>query len=186
MNAIGLIEVIGYVAAIEAGDACVKAANVNIVTLDKVGAGIVTITVTGDVGTVKSAIEAAEISASRVGTVRSTHIIPRINNDVANVLFKKEDEKTTEASVDVDENLLEEDNKTTEITILDISNIEETSNIDEIEDTNIYDEDLSKYSVKELKSLAKKLDNELTYKKLNALRKEELIDLVKELEGDEK
>ncbi len=53
MDAIGLIEVIGYVAAIEASDACLKSANVNIVRVDKVGAGIVTLTICGDVGAVK-------------------------------------------------------------------------------------------------------------------------------------
>lgn len=88
MDAIGLIEVIGYVAAIEASDACLKSANVNIVRVDKVGAGIVTLTICGDVGAVKAALEAGEIAASRVGTLRTSHIIPRIHNEVTNALSK--------------------------------------------------------------------------------------------------
>ena len=86
MNAIGLIETIGYIAAIEASDACVKAANVSLVSIDKVGAGIVTLTISGDVGAVKSAVEAGADAASRVGEVLGTHVIPRPHDDVEKLL----------------------------------------------------------------------------------------------------
>ncbi|EQG75096.1 BMC domain protein [Clostridioides difficile DA00165] len=95
MDAIGLIEVIGYVAAIEASDACLKSANVNIVRVDKVGAGIVT----------KAALEAGEIAASRVGTLRTSHIIPRIHNEVTNALFKTKEPKVCEVSEDKEKTL---------------------------------------------------------------------------------
>lgn len=104
MDAIGLIEVIGYVAAIEASDACLKSANVNIVRIDKVGAGIVTLTICGDVGAVKAALEAGEIAASRVGTLRTSHIIPRIHNEVTNALFKTKEPKICEVSEDKEKN----------------------------------------------------------------------------------
>lgn len=104
MDAIGLIEVIGYVAAIEASDACLKSANVNIVRIDKVGAGIVTLTICGDVGAVKSALEAGEIAASRVGTLRTSHIIPRIHDEVTDALFKTKEPKVCEVSEDKEKN----------------------------------------------------------------------------------
>ena len=103
MNAIGLIETIGYIAAIEASDACVKAANVSLVSIDKVGAGIVTLTISGDVGAVKSAVEAGEMAASRVGTLRSSHVIPRMHNEVVDTLFKKEEPKVCEEFSDLND-----------------------------------------------------------------------------------
>ncbi len=95
INALGLVEVIGYVAAIEACDVCLKSANVHLVGIDKVGSGIVTVSVTGDVGAVKSAVESAQVSVSRIGSLRSTHVIPRLHQDVVEALFKKEESKET-------------------------------------------------------------------------------------------
>ncbi len=99
INALGLVEVIGYVAAIEACDVCLKSANVHLVGIDKVGSGIVTVSVTGDVGAVKSAVESAQISVSRIGSLRSTHVIPRLHQDVVEALFKKEEKKEIEESL---------------------------------------------------------------------------------------
>lgn len=129
MNAIGLVEVIGYVAAIEACDTCVKSANVNLVSLDKVGSGIVTLTISGDVGAVKSAVEAAEASVERIGTLRSTHVIPRMNKEVAEVLFKKEDKKEIKEEVDIKSEVKEA--LLTEVSSLEQEqlNINEDSNI---------------------------------------------------------
>ena len=91
MNALGLVETIGYVAAIEALDVCLKSASVEVVGIQKVGQGIVTIEVSGDVGAVKSAVEAAKYAAEKVGVLRATHVIPRLHADVHDALFKKED-----------------------------------------------------------------------------------------------
>ena len=82
MEAIGLIETKGLVAAIEAADAMVKAANVKLVSKEYVGAQMVTVIVTGEVGAVKSATEAGATAAKRIGTVVSVHVIPRPHNDV--------------------------------------------------------------------------------------------------------
>lgn len=76
-NALGLIEVVGVTTAIEAADASVKAANVRLIGYEKVTAGLIVVKIEGDVGAVKAAIEAARASASRVGEVRSTLVIPR-------------------------------------------------------------------------------------------------------------
>jgi microcompartment protein CcmL/EutN len=76
-TAIGLIETKGYVAALAAADAMVKAANVVIVSREQVGDGLVAVTVVGDVGAVKAATEAGAETAGAVGELVSVHVIPR-------------------------------------------------------------------------------------------------------------
>ena len=76
-NAIGMIDTKGYVAALAAADAMVKAANVTIVGRDQVGAGLVSVTIIGDVGAVKAATEAGAETATSVGELVSVHVIPR-------------------------------------------------------------------------------------------------------------
>jgi len=86
MEAIGLIETKGLVAAIEAADAMVKAANVKLVSKECVGSQLVTVIVTGEVGAVKSATEAGATAAKRIGTVVSVHVIPRPHSDVDSII----------------------------------------------------------------------------------------------------
>ena len=81
-NAIGFVETRGYVAAFAAADAMVKAANVNIIGREQVGAGLVSVLVQGDVGAVKAATEAGSEAAATVGEVVSVHVIPRPHPDV--------------------------------------------------------------------------------------------------------
>ena len=76
-DAIGLIETKGLLALIEATDAMAKAANVQIVKRIDVGGGLVTTVVSGDVGSVRAAVEAGASTASQVGELLSSHIIPR-------------------------------------------------------------------------------------------------------------
>jgi ethanolamine utilization protein EutM len=76
-NAIGMIETKGYVAALAAADAMVKAANVTIVAREEVGDGLVSVVIQGDVGAVKAATEAGAETASSVGELVSVHVIPR-------------------------------------------------------------------------------------------------------------
>lgn len=87
-EALGMIETRGLVAAIEAADAMCKAANVVLVGTEKIGSGLVTIMVRGDVGAVKSAVEAGASSAGRLGELVSTHVIPRPHADVESILPK--------------------------------------------------------------------------------------------------
>ena len=82
MEALGMVECMGLVAMIEAADAMVKSANVRLVGYEKIDAGLVTAIVRGEVGAVKSAVEAGAAAASRVGTVVATHIIPRPHAEV--------------------------------------------------------------------------------------------------------
>ncbi|MCC0681276.1 BMC domain-containing protein [Clostridioides sp. ES-S-0005-03] len=216
MNAVGLIEVIGYVAAIEACDACVKSASVNILSIEKVGAGIVTLTIVGDVGAVKSAIEAGEVAVNKVGVLRTTHVIPRIHKEVADNLFKKEEritQKYNEVSeIPIKENMKIEENEDTNVEALEEDvKVEENENtnteileedikIEENENTNIEtlnevkpvkdevtnNRNLLNMNIKELKTLAREYDSSLTNKELNSLRKEDLVDLVYKLIREDK
>lgn len=89
-GALGMIETRGLVASLEAADAMVKAANVNIVGKVHVGGGIVTVLVTGDVGAVKAATDAGSAAAQRVGELISVHVIPRPHNELQFILPKIE------------------------------------------------------------------------------------------------
>ena len=84
--ALGVIETRGLVAAIEAADAMLKAANVELVGTEKIGSGLVSVMVRGDVGAVKAAVESGSASASRLGEVIATHVIPRPHADVEKIL----------------------------------------------------------------------------------------------------
>jgi ethanolamine utilization protein EutM len=86
MQALGMIETKGLVALIEAGDAALKSANVQLVGWNKVGSGYVTIMVTGDVAAVKAATDAGSSAASKVGEVLSVQVIPRPHADLSKVL----------------------------------------------------------------------------------------------------
>lgn len=85
-NALGLIETKGLVSAIEAADAMVKSANVTLIGTEKIGSGLVTVMVRGDVGAVKAAVDAGAAAAQNVGELVSTHVIPRPHNDVEKIL----------------------------------------------------------------------------------------------------
>ncbi|MBS4189441.1 BMC domain-containing protein [Bacillus sp. FJAT-49705] len=115
LHALGLIETVGYLTAVSAADAAVKAANVEIVGIEKVigvnGYLGVTIHISGDVAAVKSAVDAGKSAADRVGKVISSHVIPRAHNEVANKLLpnfklekksiiKDENDLTTEGNLE--------------------------------------------------------------------------------------
>ena len=85
-EALGMIETKGLVAAIEAADAMVKSANVSLVGYEKIGSGLVTVMVRGDVGAVKAAVDAGAAAADKVGQVVSVHVIPRPHGDVEKIL----------------------------------------------------------------------------------------------------
>ncbi len=85
-QALGLIETRGFVGVVEAADAMVKAANVELIGKTQVGGGFVSVMIRGDVGAVKAAIDAGAAAAEKVGELISVHIIPRPHDDVALLL----------------------------------------------------------------------------------------------------
>ena len=87
-EALGMVETRGLVAAIEVADAMCKSANVTLVGTEKIGSGLVTVMVRGDVGAVKSSVESGANAASKLGELVATHVIPRPHNDVEMILPK--------------------------------------------------------------------------------------------------
>ena len=85
-EALGLEETRGLVAAIEAADAMVKAADVTLVGTEKIGSGLITVMVRGDVGAVKAATEVGAGAATRLGDLVAVHVIPRPHGDVEKIL----------------------------------------------------------------------------------------------------
>ncbi len=88
MEALGLVETRGFIPAIEAADAMVKAANVKLLGTERVGSGLMTVIVRGDVGAVKAATDAGAAAAEKVGELVSVHVIPRPHTDVEVILPK--------------------------------------------------------------------------------------------------
>ena len=86
LQALGVVETRGLVAAIEAADAMVKAANVELIGTEKIGSGLVSVMVRGDVGAVKAATEAGSVAASALGELVDVHVIPRPHADVEKIL----------------------------------------------------------------------------------------------------
>ncbi len=85
-QALGMIETRGLVPLIEASDAMVKSANVEMAGWDRVGSGLVTSFVTGDVAAVKAAVDSGAEAAGRIGEVVSVHVIPRPHDQLSSVL----------------------------------------------------------------------------------------------------
>ncbi len=86
LEALGMVETKGFVGAVEAADAMVKAANVRLIGKEYIGAGYVTVFVRGDVGAVKAATDAGAAAARRVGELISVHVIPRPHIEVEHIL----------------------------------------------------------------------------------------------------
>ncbi len=107
-QALGLIEVIGYPTAIAAADAALKSADVHLNTITKVGSGIMTVQLTGDVAAIRSSVDAGSNEAKRIGTLRAKHVIPRYDiqlmNGVLNIDKKSDKPKVTHSNkLDEDE-----------------------------------------------------------------------------------
>ena len=98
-KALGLVEVNGYLAAIEAADAALKAAKVTLIGLEKVKSGITTIKITGDVGAVMAAVNAAATQVDKLGMLRATHVIPSVDEQVEAEFLQDNSKKTIENQV---------------------------------------------------------------------------------------
>ena len=87
-QALGLIEVIGYPTAIAAADSALKSADVHLTEIKKVGSGIMTVQLMGDVAAIRSAVDAGGEEAKRIGVLRATHVIPRFDIQLMNGIVK--------------------------------------------------------------------------------------------------
>ena len=183
MKALGLIEVRGMVPAVEALDSALKAANVNRLDVVKVGGGLVSVLIEGDVGAVRAAVDAAQAAAEKIGTVISTHVIPRPAEDVTQMITPNPDpqpiiseqlednhDETAEAeqpedSSEVTEKVKEEPAE------------QKKGKLDYIPDV----EEMKAMTVDKLRALARKLEiTNMTRKEIRFANKTELIERILE------
>jgi len=172
--ALGLIETKGLIGSIEAADAMVKAANVEITGNVKVGGGLVTVLVVGDVASVKAAVDAGASAASKVGELIASHVIPRLHEEVESILPKK-----TQSNKAVSEKV-QTNSKTSEKEISD--NAIQSKTLKEM--NRMFDErgmeflmkDLEGWNVVELRRFARLLkDITITGRQISKANKKKLI-----------
>lgn len=170
MDAIGFIETRGLIPAIEAADVMLKSAQVELIERSIVGGGIVTVTVTGDVGAVKSAVDAGASATQNFGseTLLSQHVIPRPNEQVSDVIFKEKEKLTVltesgkiETGVQLElktESLEKVPQPESEIKLEQKNDKPEVESLSSKPELRIK-EDYKELNVKELRKLAKKYNN---------------------------
>lgn len=195
-GALGLIEVYGYLGAIQAADSALKAANVSLIGCEKVKGGLVTVKLKGDVGAVKASVEAGELAAKALGVLISSHVIPRADSGIwdmlepkAKVLNKVEEKEESSSEEDKskeDDEVLDNADKVEEVVEEKVLEIEETvkeeinQEIDEAikEETNEKtNEDLEVKTVEELRKIARNLKlGTMTNKQIKFARKDKLLE----------
>lgn len=196
-SALGLVEVYGYLSAVEALDVCLKSANVQAVGCEFVSAGIVTIKITGDVAAVKAAVEASEAAVQKLGTLITSHVIARLSDEVWNVITDKEEEEECTADNQGDNSPKEDNNNNIEVSYEDenkdviseefaqekivveiINNNEEQSKDIHKDEVAPLMERLAAMKVSELRSLARSMETDLTKKQIKFAKKGKLIEAI--------
>ncbi len=182
MEALGMIETYGMVPAIEASDAAVKAANVKLLKLEKVKAGIITVFITGDVSAVKSSVDAGAAAASRVGKVLSTDVIARVADGLEAMLMGDNHKLSGDNSGEKPQEIEEEktEKKSEEfLEIEDASIDDDLTNGKENKKVELEKEKLEEMKVKDLRRLARTFDDfPLDKEEIKYGRKQELIEVL--------
>ena len=183
MKALGMIELYGYLAAVEALDSALKAANVSSLGATKVGGGLVTVMVEGDVGAVKASMDAAASAAERVGEVISVHVIPRPHESVGEML-KPPTPPAPEKSPEPDPEPKPEPELKLEP---EAEAVPDNAVIEEPVKAESYTEEmLEKMSVSKLRTIARELQvDNMTREQIRFGKKTELIQNILEFTGRE-
>lgn len=184
MKALGMIELYGYLAAVEALDSALKAANVSSLGATKVGGGLVTVMVEGDVGAVKASMDAAASAAERVGTVISVHVIPRPHESVGEMLTPP----APPAPEPEPEEIPEPDSEPIQETAAPVAAATDNVVVEEPVKSEAYSiEMLESMTVPMLRSLARELQiDNMTREQIRFGKKTELIQKITEFTGREK
>ena len=190
MKALGMIELYGYLAAVEALDSALKAANVSSLGATKVGGGLVTVMVEGDVGAVKASMDAAASAAERVGEVISVHVIPRPHESVGEMLKPSTPpapEKSPEPKLEPEPKPEPEAEAVPEVSETPIAEVSDNAVIEEPVKTESYTEEmLEKMSVSKLRTIARELQvDNMTREQIRFGKKTELIQNILEFTGRE-
>jgi microcompartment protein CcmL/EutN len=188
MQALGLIEVVGYPPAVEAADAALKAANVTLLSIAKADAGIMTVEIVGDVGAVTSAVDAGARSAARIGLVRARHVIPRVESElIGKVIPRKRGygdvESIPESKID-DQSKLDNSKEEKLVPEEETDTTVAEKKVEKSQTSDFSQEQLSKRSNANLKNLIQSLGIQVEAERLNTMKKQDLIRLL--LEHDKK
>ena len=181
IQSLGMIEVLGFLSAVEALDVSLKSSNVSLVNCTKISGGLVTIIVTGDVGAVEAAINAATTAIEQKGTLISSHIIARPSDEVVCLLDGSPNAQTE--NVTITETITE--------TVAEIVTEEVVSNVTENTpkatakvESSVSDDDLDNMSVPELRNVARQLKlNNITKNEIKFAKKAMLINKIREFKG---
>lgn len=199
MESLGLIEVNGYLAAIEAADSALKAANVSLISIEKVKAAICTVEITGEVGAVKAAVEAGARAADSLGLLRSISVIPRLHEETLKILSleKKVETLENERSTDELDKIISENNNVIEEITDDTKEevVKETIKDKEVEiepeetveEVNSIEDDYNSIKVEELRRMVRSLSlPNISNKFIKFAKKDELIKILldNKKEGD--
>lgn len=199
MESLGLIEVNGYLAAIEAADSALKAANVSLISIEKVKAAICTVEITGEVGAVKAAVEAGARAADSLGLLRSISVIPRLHEETLKILSLEKKVETLENERSTDEldkiisensNVIEEitDDTKEEVVKETIKDKEvEIEPEETVEEVNSIEDDYNSIKVEELRRMVRSLSlPNISNKFIKFAKKDELIKILldNKKEGD--
>lgn len=198
MKALGMIEVDGYIAGVAAADAALKAANVTLIALEKVNAGITNVQITGDVGAVKAGVDAGVMAAEELGMLRASHVIARLHEETLKLfpkfnksinskvvektyndkLIKIEAGKVKEETINIEKVAEEIINKTKILDEVTQEIIKETQNIEEKTAEIIKENEGVKEVVKDIMIESKKLEekNEEDLSNKNQNNNEILVD----------
>ena len=183
MKALGLIEVEGYLTAIIASDAALKAANVTLIGIEAVKSGISCVKLTGDVDAVKASVEAGEKAARDNGLLRRAHVIPRLHEDTARLLT---DEVFPNTNIEPEINADKNPNENPEAVIDNNLSQPEEIKTDTIEMIQLIDKSSKKVNyqnmkVDQLRNYVRKLKiNNLTNKQIKLMKKVQLINMLDE------
>lgn len=188
MKALGMIEVYGYLTAVEALDCALKAANVKLVDVTLVQGGLVAVFITGDVGAVKAAMDASKIAGERVGKVISVHVIPRPSDKIELIVQNSSQVIAPSPKAPVETVLTEDGVKSvmeepkTGQTIKPKKVQKEKSSSDNVKSKiakQFTAEELNKMKVDQLRSLARELGiTNMTKKEIRFATKLEVIDAI--------
>ena len=183
MQALGLLETKGLIAAVEGADIMVKAADVSILEKSYVGGGLVTITITGDVGAVKASIEAGIAAVKKLGSefLISNHVIPRPHNELGMIIETKtiqEREETKEDST-TDTDIIKNDTPLEDNTESITTVISEESELVDDENLTIVN-DISKFHKEDVDKLVEENGLEETIATLGKLKVTKLRNLARE------
>lgn len=174
-KALGLIEVNGYLAAVEAADSALKAAGVTLIGLEKVNAAITVVKLTGDVAAVKAAVDAGTAAAEALGRLRTSHVIPKLDEQLTSFIAPKK----AEAKAEVKRNEPAMQNETIEIkdeAIVKDNLVETQEEVFKVEDIeNSMEAELEKKSKEEA---VEEFIDELIEAKNKAISKEKVLEPV--------